>query len=88
MKPADAPNRQPVPVRDIGESKRLGIYLPYPAFDTRTNLEALRWVLQYDVRIMIWPNYTIDISRYRNKEARICEFLDGTFNEFANLDIP
>lgn len=39
------------------------------------------------IRIVIWPYDTIDVARHRDKETRVGELLDGSFNHLAHLNV-
>jgi hypothetical protein len=44
-------------------------------------------MFQWDIREVVWPNYTIKVARYRDNKARFAELLYGTFDDLANLKI-
>lgn len=65
----------------------IGVDDQHPAFDAPANLESFLRMLERDIRIMIRPHHSVDISGYLDEECRVCEFLDGALNDLPDLDI-
>lgn len=61
--------------------------ITYPAFDARSRFEPFRRMLEFNVGVMVWPNHSINITRYRDEKATIRKTLNGPLDDFTNVNI-